>query len=196
MRREEFSIFHPNMAIPAGLATSLTSSLLNQPAPSQVQHHGSHIPAPEIKSRKETRLQPDARPSPSDDSSTSIPPQEQHRDLRKVSHQMYMAPGASVPTVIAPQQIQNHQHPKSRNVSESVKRTASNGDFGANITNQPLADTALRAVSGNSMEKVSKRSRNFTPASAKVIDKEDEPRRPSPRVRLTPFLEDVIHPID
>ena len=101
-----------------------------------------------------------------------------------------------MPTLIAPKQTESHPPGKSRNVSEAAKRTASTGEFGANITNQSAIDNALRAVSGNSVDKGSKRLRNFTPASAKVIDEEDEPRRSSPRVRLTPFFEDVINPND
>lgn len=35
-----------------------------------------------------------------------------------------------------------------------------------------------------------KRVRSYTPASIKAIDKEDESRRPSSYVKLTPFVEE------
>lgn len=103
---------------------------------------------------------------------------------------MYLAPGASLPTTIAAQQNQSQQRVMSRNVSETAKRTASTGAFAANLACQSTSEMALRAVSGNSsVERGGKRSRNFTPASAKVIDEEDEPRRPSPKLAMARFAE-------
>jgi hypothetical protein len=175
------------------LANSLTSSLLKQPPPYKVQNPASHFPAPEIKSRKEARVHHnELRPSTSDTVVTSAPPfeqpSEQPHDLRKVSQQMYIPSGASLPTTIPPMQTTGHPPGKSRNTSETSERTASIGEFGASTNN---SEVALRAVSGNSVGKGDRRSRDFTPASSKKIDGEDEPRLASPRVRLTPFIEDA-----
>lgn len=50
---------------------------------------------------------------------------------------------------------------------------------GANNTVTPLGEAAP--------DRCNKRLRNFTPASIKAIDEEDEPRRISPRLRATTF---------
>lgn len=174
------------------LANSLTSSLLSQPPPCQLHSQMSPFPAPEIKSRKEARLQQNEhRPSLSNASVTSTPTFEQHHDLRKVSQQLYIPSGASLPTTIAPPQTMNHQPGKSRNTSETATRTASIGESGANMISLPGTDPILRIVSSNSVEQSRKTSRKFTPASPNVLDEEDEHHLSSARVRLTPFIEDA-----
>lgn len=73
----------------------------------------------------------------------------------------------------------------------TYSRRTSFGEFGVNITNQatPGQTYAGVAASGaapsSGSDKGNKRGRNFTPASAKAIDEEDEPRRASPRIRIS-----------
>jgi len=67
--------------------------------------------------------------------------------------------------------------------SANISRANSGVDFGTNITNLPdLPPSASDFVA----DKGVKRARHFTPASAKAIDDEDEPRRSSPRLRVGP----------
>ncbi|KAJ8125301.1 hypothetical protein O1611_g8339 [Lasiodiplodia mahajangana] len=109
------------------LATSLTHSLLNQPHPLPVQGSNIGMPAPEIKSRKENRLN-----EAFIEGTTSL----DHIDMRILfTH--------------------------------------------GNIEPNPTTDSRI----GSGSDKGIKRTRQFTPASAKAIDDEDEPRRSSPRGR-------------
>lgn len=79
----------------------------------------------------------------------------------------------------------------------TYSRHTSAGDFGIDITNQatPIQTYAGVAAStaGSGSEKGTKRNRNFTPASAKAIDEEDEPRRISPRMRISTVIPEDIH---
>lgn len=58
------------------------------------------------------------------------------------------------------------------------------------MANECTPEAMLRLISGN-FEKGTKRTLNFTSASAKVIDEEDDPRRHSPGSHLTPFPESI-----
>lgn len=188
------SLFQQNpSSIPPDLANSLTNSLLNQPMPSLSHHHSSFYPhAPEVKSRKEVRLSQDANASQPAPASTA--PGLENQDMRKVSQQMYIPSGASMPIGTVPMQS-NSPFGQSRKASEVSQRVFST-EFGPN-TNQSSAD-ALRTISGNSAAQAAaqaaqgsaKRIRNFTPASAKVIDDEDEPQRASPQICMSPFAPD------
>ncbi|POR34960.1 Uncharacterized protein TPAR_04843 [Tolypocladium paradoxum] len=171
-----FSSLAQAASMPSDLGNSLTNSLLNQPMPVHMQQPNFHASAGEVKSRKENRFQQLAGPSPGQD----------HQEMRRVSQQMYMPPGASLPVCTVSQ----------ANSPEPVQRVASmGGELSAGVNHLSTSDTPLSAASGNSVEKGTKRIRNFTPASASAIDEEDEPRRGSPRVRLTPFTESAAEEI-
>ncbi|KYK56095.1 NADH dehydrogenase -like protein [Drechmeria coniospora] len=177
-----FPLLLHNSAIPSDLANTLTNSLLNQPMPLQLQH-GFHTPAMEVKSRKETRFQTVGA------SQAALPGQD-HVDVRRVSQQTYMAPGSSVPATTLPSRAGSPQ-----TQSSEMAGPFKCDDVGAciNLTKEvPLSASWGSSAEGrSSADKGTKRGRNFTPASARAIDEEDEPQRASPRVRLTPFDDKV-----
>lgn len=178
----------PNPTISSELASSLTHSLLNQPHPlpiasQSVQPHQIQLPASEVKSRKENRHLNNASSvhSPSSNPSPSIEAQ-----IRKFS-QTSNAFG-----------IIGNDRGESSGSGPTFSRRTSAGEFGRDMTNttSPNQTYAGVAASGTAQssgsEKGTKRGRNFTPASAKAIDLEDEPRRASPQMRIsTTFPMDI-----
>ncbi|KAI1497202.1 hypothetical protein F5X99DRAFT_423687 [Biscogniauxia marginata] len=162
--------FSSNTKFSSELATSLTHSLLNQPHPLPVGATNIPLPASEVKSRKENRF--------NHETPVESTPTVEHNDMRKVSQSAFSNRSFSG--------IFSHR-----------STSGGGGDFGNDLTNvahiftHPNTEsnmsgnlgmnTDIRAGSGS--EKAMKRTRHFTPASAKVIDDEDEPRRSSPRVR-------------
>ncbi|KAI8947973.1 hypothetical protein F4801DRAFT_483938 [Xylaria longipes] len=160
------------------LATSLTHSLLNQPHPLPVQGLNIGIPAPEIKSRKENRLNQDG----SIEGTTSL----DHIDMRKVSQSVYGQVGKTSRDTSSTTNSPPSQGTFSGAFSH---RSFSGPEFGNDLTNSDILFThgnaELNAVTegrvGSGSDKGIKRTRQFTPASAKAIDDEDEPRRNSPR---------------
>lgn len=173
----QFDYNIPNPAISGELANSLTHSLLNQPYPLGASQnalpHQIPLPASEVRSRKENRHLNNASSvhSPSSNPSPSLEAQ-----IRKFS-QTSNAFGV----------IGNDRDSSGSGLTYS--RRTSTGEFGTNITNHATPNqTYVRVAAsgsgpGSGSEKGIKRSRNFTPASAKAIDEEDEPRRLSPRMR-------------
>lgn len=168
-----------NSAISGELANSLTQSLLNQahPCPGTLQSAQAHmipLPASEVRSRKENRHLNNSSfaHSPSSNASPSLEAQ-----VRKFS-QTNNAFGV----------IGNRADSSSS--APTYSRRTSAGEFGTEITNQATPNHTYAGVAasgnppGSSSEKGAKRTRNFTPASAKAIDEEDEPRRVSPRMRI------------
>ncbi|CAN8099692.1 unnamed protein product [Discula destructiva] len=175
----------PHPAISGELAHTLTQSLLNQPHPlcgtsNSAQPHQIPLPASEIRSRKENRF---LNKASSADSPSSNPSPSAEAQIRKFS-QISNAFG-----VIG-------QERDSSGTGPTYSRRTSAGEFGANINNQATPGqtyagvAASGAVSSSGSEKGIKRSRNFTPTSAKAIDEEDEPRRVSPGMRLASALPD------
>ncbi|KAI1752017.1 hypothetical protein F4782DRAFT_547302 [Xylaria castorea] len=162
------------------LATSLTHSLLNQPHPLPVQGPSIGIPAPEIKSRKENRLNHEG----SIEGTTNL----DHIDMRKVSQSVYGQVGKTSRDTSSTSNSPPSQGTFSGFFSH---RSFSGPEFGNDLTNsgilfthgnvEPNVVTEGRIGSGS--DKGAKRTRRFTPASAKAIDDEDEPRRNSPRGR-------------
>ncbi|KAI0114076.1 hypothetical protein GGR51DRAFT_505438 [Nemania sp. FL0031] len=162
------------------LATSLTHSLLNQPHPLPVQGSNMSIPAPEIKSRKENRLNNEAFI----ENGVNL----DHIDMRKVSQSVYGHPDKTSRGTSS-----TSNSPPSQSTFSGVfsHRSFSGPEFGHDLTNSgilfahentesnPVTDSRI----GSGSDKGTKRTRQFTPASAKVIDDEDEPRRGSPRGR-------------
>ncbi|KAI1437652.1 hypothetical protein GGR50DRAFT_52416 [Xylaria sp. CBS 124048] len=159
------------------LATSLTNSLLNQAYPLPVQGPNISMPAPEVKSRKENRL--------SNETSTDcITTNLEHIDMRKVSQSVYSQLGKASCDASST----CNSTPSQRTFSGVFSQRSLSGPEFGDVTNlfthgtmEPNVVTEGRVVSNS--EKVIKRPRQFTPASAKAIDDEDEPRRSSPRVR-------------
>lgn len=169
----------PNPAISAELASSLTHSLLNQPHPLNgtfhpVQPHHIPLPASEVRSRKENRHLNNASSADTSSSDASPSVEAQIRKFSQTSNAFGL--------------IGNDRD--SSGSGTAYSRRTSAGEFGANITNQATPNqtyagvAASGAATGSGSEKGTKRSRNFTPASAKAIDEEDEPRRVSPRMRV------------
>ncbi|KAI4867570.1 hypothetical protein F4820DRAFT_467758 [Hypoxylon rubiginosum] len=176
---EYFNPHHTNFS--SELATSLTHSLLNQPHPLPVKP-GSIPPAPEVKSRKESRLNHD---SPHEHASAG-----DQVDMRKAS-QSYSNLGKE-------NQVTSATHsPPSQSAYSGVfsNRSVSAGDFGndlANVTNiftQPTMDsqggsnpnTDTRGMGGP--EKSVKRTRHLTPSGSKVVDDDGKTLLRSPSVQ-------------
>ncbi|KAJ2980042.1 hypothetical protein NUW58_g7048 [Xylaria curta] len=165
------------------LATSLTHSLLNQPPPLPVHGGNIAIPASEIKSRKENRLINEA----SVEGTTNL----DHIDMRKVSQSVYGQLGQ-----ISRDASSTSNSPPSQSTYSGVfsHRSFSGTEFGNNLTNSGVMfthgtadpDAVIESRVGSGSDKGIKRTRQFTPASAKAIDDEDEPRRSSPRGRNGP----------
>ncbi|TGJ87149.1 hypothetical protein E0Z10_g1630 [Xylaria hypoxylon] len=164
----------------AELATSLTHSLLNQPHPLPVQGSNIAIPAPEIKSRKENRLNNEH----SMEGTTSL----DHIEMRKVSQSLYGQLGKTSRDTSST----SNSPPSQSNFSGIFShRSLSGPEFGNDLTNSGILfthgntepNTATKSRIGSGSDKGIKRTRQFTPASAKAIDDEDEPRRGSPKGR-------------
>lgn len=190
--------FSNKSAIPADLATSLTQSLLNQPLPLPTQTVGIPLPAVEIKSRKENRL---LNVELSNPSLASSGPRGDHAESHKFSEP---APGLVATGFSTGLLASSGTNPSTASsassqalFSASVSRNASTSEFGKIITNlipealpqpigmgKPTSNPPGGSTPGHNggSDKGSsvKRARIFTPASARAIDEEDEPRRGSP----------------
>ncbi|KAH6995844.1 hypothetical protein BKA56DRAFT_666130 [Ilyonectria sp. MPI-CAGE-AT-0026] len=175
-----FPIITHDGGIPTDLANSLTNSLLNQTTPYQRQTPNIHTPIAEPRSGKETRarrLTPSTLPL----SSTTA----QNHQERRWSQQSYIPSSGIIPISLAGSQTKS---PKNLTCSDVNQRTPSMSKFGANLANLSGQENIMEASRGPS-DKGNKRVRHFTPGSAKTIEEDDEPRRASPRIRLTPFAE-------
>ncbi|PHH93069.1 hypothetical protein CDD83_1354 [Cordyceps sp. RAO-2017] len=175
-------ILSHSSSLPADLASSLTNSLLNQPMPLHFQQPNFQPPATEIRSRKENRRQQPGGPSPPAPPTTQTLVQD-HHEMRRVSQQLYMPSGGSLPVGVGTSQIDS---PQSQDRAPRVSSMCS--ESGKAVTN----DGGLAGGLGGTAEKGTKRIRHCTPVSIRAIDEEDEPRRGSPRVRLTPVGNKVL----
>ncbi|KAI1329204.1 hypothetical protein F5Y16DRAFT_367005 [Xylariaceae sp. FL0255] len=165
---------HSNPTFSTELATSLTHSLLNQPLPLPVHGSNSAIPATEIKSRKENRFMNDPTAAPIG--------HLDHVDMRKVSQSAFSGlKGSHEASAAATNSPLSH-----KTFSGAFSdRSLTAQQFGNELTNNtvllqqanadvtPVADSR---IDGGGDKNV-KRTRQFTPASVKAIDDEDEPRR-------------------
>lgn len=170
-----FPPFPQSGKIPTELAETLTASLLNQPAPmKEALHKATHTPANEVKSRKENRSQMEDVVSSSNRGSSFQRPECEsvHLESRRV------LTGASA------KDLDSSGFFETKKGLENTARNSSTSRFNPGVSGDREPEDALRAISGNS-EKISKRARNFTPASSKAIDEADEPSRGSPRLRLS-----------
>ncbi|KAG6004399.1 hypothetical protein E4U21_001119 [Claviceps maximensis] len=174
-----------NTSLPSDFADCLTNSLLNQPMPMHFQHPLScHVPAADVKSRKENRGQLGQLLHGAPPSVAGLPETAnyyEHQEMRHVSQQMIIPSGSSLPVGIVDGVKAGLDD---TNPGCAIKKGGTDG--GDETTTTTMTTTTTRVK----LDKGMKRSRNFTPASSRVIDEEDEPRRASPRVRLTPFVED------
>jgi hypothetical protein len=111
-----------------------------------------------------------------------------HIDMRKVSQSVYNNLGQ-----VSRDTSSTTNSPPSHSTFSGIfsHRSHSGPEFGNELTNSGLqftyGNTELNAAAESRIcsgsDKAIKRTRQFTPASAKAIDDEDEPRRSSPRVR-------------
>ncbi|VUC24764.1 unnamed protein product [Clonostachys rosea] len=179
------SMASQDKAIPPGLATSFTNSLLNQPIPpSQYQSKTNSVPSNTVKSRKEACLEKQLQPSP------ALPEPIHDKiqtDIRKVSQQIHMPANGDIPCLTNTSNLcQEVKLPRPRIISGADQHYPES-ELRALIPS--LKSITLRDISGNS-DKGTKRARPDTPASIKAIDKEAKSRRPSSLVKLTPFVEE------
>lgn len=162
-------------------ATSLTHSLLNQPHPLAVQGGSIGQPAPEVKSRKENRLNQN---SPSDNLSSN-----DHSEMRKVSQTSFSNLGKETRETSA------NNSPPSQSAFSGVfsHRSTSAGDFGNDLTNvfthssmdsHGIDDASSDGRIMNGSEKGIKRTRHFTPGSGRVVGDDCETLIKSPRVQV------------
>ncbi|KAK7227745.1 hypothetical protein V2G26_015748 [Clonostachys chloroleuca] len=154
------SMASQDKAIPPGLAASFTNALLNQPIPPS-QGQSKTGCAPSNTVKSRKEACLQKQLQPSPTSSKSIHGKFQ-ADIRKVSQQIHIP-------------------------ANGADQYCPDSELRAIIPS--LESFTLRDISGNS-EMGTKRVRSYTPASIKAIDKEDESRRPSSYVKLTPFVEE------
>ncbi|KAL2017191.1 hypothetical protein VTK56DRAFT_2511 [Thermocarpiscus australiensis] len=196
-------------------AASLTQSLLSQPPPLPILAHNLSLPSSEVKSRKENRhaslSHANAPPMPSTLSLEGI---ETRKFSHPIFGTDSFDSAISVPTSSVPSDNEENKSPSQPAALSTGSRNPSGGEFGSNITNlssnvgssstagnvagpaessltsNPNGVAGLGGGNGNGNNNTvatQKRTRTFTPASAKAIDEEDEPRRASPHVRIVGF---------
>ncbi|OAA34782.1 hypothetical protein NOR_08294 [Metarhizium rileyi] len=175
-----FPILTNATSFPSDLADSLTNSLLNQPLP---MNSAFRTPATEVRSRKEHLEQQLSAPSPTTVAGASE--NIQHRPtIRHVSQQLYMPLGVSIPVA------KSDMDATSPNTCDYCVLSATQGNaLQAGCPSRKPSTDVLDDEARLSGEKGAKRIRKFTPASARAIDDEEGTHRPSPRVRLTSFLD-------
>jgi hypothetical protein len=173
--------------LPQDFASSLTRSLLNQPFPLPVQHHNQRFPGAEAQSNKDSQ----AVPSQSNTFSQSTA-QANKAEICKDSQQLF---SPNVVDITVP--VSASSEPSSGEFGSMIASLGcdNNGSSLATPTSSGQRDGGPGSgqngggkgggagVAGT----VAKRPRNFTPASVKAIDEEDEPRRMSPHVRPAGF---------
>ncbi|KAF4470309.1 NADH dehydrogenase (ubiquinone) [Fusarium albosuccineum] len=172
-----FPAFPHHAVLPDDFAYSLTTSLLNQPAPYPAHGPSSRTSTPQVRSRKENRKRHTTCPIPS---SFSTAHGLEHQDQRKVSQQMYMPSNGSIPVPLTQPHLQSP--------GSTYSPLARFSNAFASTQSSPKAPSSVDAILP--VDKGAKRTRNFTPGSANTLDgDEEEHRRASPRVRLTPSSE-------
>ncbi|GAB0136942.1 hypothetical protein EsDP_00005226 [Epichloe bromicola] len=179
-----YPIIMHNTSLP-DFANELTNCLLNQPMPIHSQRAGSHVPCADVKSRKENRGQTHAVPASATGNPAAVSHHE-HQEMRRVSQQMIIPSGSSLP--IGNVDAQNADLDRCDGTAQCSASTMSNKSNVIKMGSTEGGNETTRIMSDKGM----KRSRNFTPASSRVKDDEDEPRRASPRIRLTPLVEDDV----
>ncbi|RDA91100.1 hypothetical protein CP533_6698 [Ophiocordyceps camponoti-saundersi (nom. inval.)] len=180
-------------SMPTDLANSLTNSLLNQPMPIHFQQQQQQqqqlpsfsAPAAEIKSRKENRKQQAISSSPSLLPVASGPAQD-HQEMRRVSQQMYLPSGASLPVCMVSPAA---EAVPAQGCAEPVQGALLTG---GEHSNTPASEGLLADESDNLTEKGFKRMRNFTPLTATGVDEDKgEMQRGSPVTSRAPITHDL-----
>jgi len=163
--------FNSHASVSANANTTMTAPNLpaHQQAPPRLPVPHLAMPTSGIKSRKENLVQ--RRVGSRSSSSTATPV-----GTRNSTRRMSQPPRLVIPTsASAPDTSANATSPCADTLfSASVSRNNSAGEFGTNISNMRTASSGSAFTNGSTG---SKRMRTFTPASAKVIDDEDEPRK-------------------
>ncbi|KAK0648948.1 hypothetical protein B0T16DRAFT_124028 [Cercophora newfieldiana] len=202
--------------MPSDLATSLTHSLLNQPLPLPIPPHAIPLPSSDIKSRKENRH---FNIGGTNLASTQSTPHGAQVEIRKLSQPVFglganLGMGGTLPMSSSTNGLSRSLSPNTEAVfSSNAPCNPPTEDFGVDVTNQgaglgpscsPMATSQHpfeSAADGDSPGALStnmcnvasgmgsRRGRNFTPISAKVIDEEDEPRKMSQHVRVVGYGE-------
>jgi hypothetical protein len=170
--------------LPQDFASSLTRSLLNQPFPLPVQHQTQRFPGAEAPSK-------DIRALPSQSNNFSQAAGQANTTEAKGSQQLFN-PGVADITV----PVSASSEPSCGEFGSMIASLGcdSNGSSLATPTSSGQTDTGPgsgqnggKGSGAGAAGTVAKRPRNFTPASVKAIDEEDEPRRMSPHVRAPGF---------
>ncbi|KAL2163559.1 hypothetical protein VTH06DRAFT_5617 [Thermothelomyces fergusii] len=155
----------PPTVLPSDFASSLTRSLLNQPFPLPVHHCNSSLSAMDSrpnKDRPQASLgQGDARETAAAISSSSASSCGEFGCMGANSGSDHS--GTSLPSLGS---------------SGPTEPSSSSGQSGGGGV---LGNG--KTINNGTGSTAPKRSRNFTPASVKAIDEEDEPRRASPHAR-------------
>jgi hypothetical protein len=200
---------NPHSYMTPDFAHSLTHSLLNQPLPLPMSAQPQNIPLPasEVRSRKENRLLTRYASNPDSASSTLA---TDHMDTRKFSQQLFNGTPTTGSSIVLDPTTSSHPQggspsstsPTSTGTvfsSQVVSRAGSGGDLGTVLGNLgnlrtggstplPLRNTSAGALNAGGVGASGrKRNREFTPASSKAIDDEDQPLRPSPHARAAGF---------
>ena len=170
-------------ALPSDFASSLTRSLLNQPFPLPAPHHSSALSLTEPKLTKDSQQEVLGQVN-------AVLMQSIARG-DKVSQQPIFS-GDTTATSTAPVSA-----PSNSSCSEigSIMASFGCGHSGSLRTPGSCGQRESSAASSGgessgSINAVTKRMRNFTPASVRAIDEEDEPRRVSPHLRTAGY--DVV----
>lgn len=184
------SIAAKSTSFPTDLADSLTNSLLNQPLPTLVRQTCSHSTPCEVRSRKENRASVHQGPFISLPAAVSVDGQV-HAETRRVSQQIHQPSGSQISTqsvIVNKDDTSSKKNGNSTALLDALSTTNERLSRNAAQTATAVPEEPNQLMS-NGSDKRAKRVRNFTPASARVIDEEDEPRRASPRVRLASYVD-------
>ena len=157
-----------------------------------IQSQRVPLPSSNVKSKKENRPSPIATVSPRTNAVSTPTVRPDRIEHRHSPHASLGLPGMSFGTVASSASFSRTPQDLHELVSDSPQAT-----FGG-VTNEDPLLGSLCCQTGSvtpssdstgqlSSDKGTKRSRHFTSASARAIDDEDEPRRPTPRLRHSPL---------
>lgn len=175
--------------IPPDFATSLTHSLLNQPHPLPVLPQ--NFP---LQSKKEARHLAAFNSYPTSAQST---PFTEHIETRRSSQPGGLLPKSISTSAVFPCGTSIFESPMTASQStflDTTPRAFSGVDLGNNTSAGAAGEPPIEASANtpgstrDSNKSGLKRARTFTPVSARVIDEEDDPHRPSPRARIDQVL--------
>ncbi|OAQ59415.1 hypothetical protein VFPPC_16875 [Pochonia chlamydosporia 170] len=134
----------------------------------------------EVKSRKENREKPQSGGNMMV-TTLSNGTTPDHQEIRRVSQQLYIPSGSSIPIGKADMALASPNH------HEPCISTVTYGSGGCAVRKSPT-DMHNEEDGRQIGEKGAKRVRNCTPVSSRDVCEEDKLHQSSPRVRLTSFL--------